>query len=51
MSTVKLIGKPQDGTTFVKKGFDDEVPFEFKTDQGKTYLIFLYICLVFISLT
>ncbi|KAG1330862.1 Peptidylprolyl isomerase [Cocos nucifera] len=31
--TVKLIGKLQDGTTFVKKGYDDEVPFEFKTDQ------------------
>ncbi|XP_008792944.2 70 kDa peptidyl-prolyl isomerase-like [Phoenix dactylifera] len=31
--TVKLIGKLQDGTVFVKKGYDDEVPFEFKTDE------------------
>nr|XP_010926682.1 70 kDa peptidyl-prolyl isomerase [Elaeis guineensis] len=31
--TVKLIGKLQDGMIFVKKGYDDEVPFEFKTDQ------------------
>ncbi|XP_008794657.1 70 kDa peptidyl-prolyl isomerase-like [Phoenix dactylifera] len=31
--TVKLIGKLQDGTVFVKKGYDDEAPFEFKTDE------------------
>ncbi|KAK9068705.1 hypothetical protein SSX86_012820 [Deinandra increscens subsp. villosa] len=29
---VKLIGKLQDGTVFVKKGYD-EVPFEFKIDE------------------
>lgn len=33
---VKLIGKLQDGTMFLKKGHDieDEL-FEFKTDEGK----------------
>lgn len=32
---VKLIGKLQDGTVFVKKGHDDsEELFEFKTDEG-----------------
>lgn len=30
---VKLIGKLQDGTVFFKKGYDDEQPFEFKTDE------------------
>nr|XP_025647499.1 peptidyl-prolyl cis-trans isomerase FKBP65-like [Arachis hypogaea] len=30
---VKLIGKLQDGTIFVKKGHDDEHPFEFKIDE------------------
>ncbi|XP_072992366.1 70 kDa peptidyl-prolyl isomerase-like [Typha latifolia] len=30
---VKLIGKLQDETVFVKKGHDDEEPFEFKTDE------------------
>ncbi|XP_057720136.1 peptidyl-prolyl cis-trans isomerase FKBP65-like [Arachis stenosperma] len=30
---VKLIGKLQDGTIFVKKGHDDEQPFEFKIDE------------------
>ncbi|CAL9747576.1 unnamed protein product, partial [Musa acuminata subsp. burmannicoides] len=30
---VKLIGKLQDGTVFVKKGHDDQEPFEFKTDE------------------
>lgn len=30
---VKLIGKLQDGTVFVKKGHDDEQPFEFKIDE------------------
>ncbi|KAL8259995.1 hypothetical protein R6Q59_027948 [Mikania micrantha] len=29
---VKLVGKLQDGTVFVKKGYD-EVPFEFKIDE------------------
>lgn len=31
--TVKLIGKLQDGTVFVKKGYDDEAPLEFKSDE------------------
>ncbi|XP_058103194.1 70 kDa peptidyl-prolyl isomerase-like [Magnolia sinica] len=31
--TVKLIGKLQDGTVFLKKGHDEEEPFEFKTDE------------------
>ncbi|KAL3020330.1 hypothetical protein AAZX31_05G138900 [Glycine max] len=30
---VKLIGKLQDGTVFVKKGYVDEQPFEFKIDE------------------
>ncbi|XLR33573.1 hypothetical protein HN51_042848 [Arachis hypogaea] len=30
---VKHIGKLQDGTVFVKKGHDDEQPFEFKIDE------------------
>uniref|UniRef100_A0A6V7QY20 peptidylprolyl isomerase n=1 Tax=Ananas comosus var. bracteatus TaxID=296719 RepID=A0A6V7QY20_ANACO len=30
---VKLIGKLEDGTAFVKKGHDGEEPFEFKTDE------------------
>uniref|UniRef100_M1D470 peptidylprolyl isomerase n=1 Tax=Solanum tuberosum TaxID=4113 RepID=M1D470_SOLTU len=32
---VKLIGKLQDGTVFVKKGHDEEEPFEFKIDEEK----------------
>lgn len=33
---VKLIGKLQDGTVFLKKGHDSEDDlFEFKTDEGK----------------
>lgn len=32
--SVKLIGKLQDGTVFLKKGHDDEQPFEFKIDEG-----------------
>lgn len=32
--SVKLIGKLQDGTVFVKKGYVDEQPFEFKIDEG-----------------
>lgn len=31
---VKLIGKLQDGTVFLKKGHDSEELFEFKTDEG-----------------
>ncbi|RWR79920.1 peptidyl-prolyl isomerase-like protein [Cinnamomum micranthum f. kanehirae] len=30
---VKLIGRLQDGTIFLKKGHDEEEPFEFKTDE------------------
>ncbi|WMV48426.1 hypothetical protein MTR67_041811 [Solanum verrucosum] len=30
---VKLIGKLQDGTVFVKKGHDEEEPFEFQIDE------------------
>lgn len=30
---VKLIGKLQDGTVFLKKGHDDDQPFEFKIDE------------------
>lgn len=30
---VNLIGKLQDGTVFVKKGHDEEPPFEFKVDE------------------
>lgn len=32
---VKLIGKLDDGTMFVKKGHDGEEPFEFKTDEDQ----------------
>lgn len=32
---VKLIGKLEDGTLFVKKGHDGEEPFEFKTDEDQ----------------
>ncbi|KAJ1279199.1 hypothetical protein BS78_04G136900 [Paspalum vaginatum] len=32
---VKLIGKLDDGTLFVKKGHDGEEPFEFKTDEDQ----------------
>ncbi|WVZ75369.1 hypothetical protein U9M48_023427 [Paspalum notatum var. saurae] len=32
---VKLIGKLDDGTVFVKKGHDGEEPFEFKTDEDQ----------------
>lgn len=34
MVPVKLIGRLQDGTIFLKKGHDEEEPFEFKTDEG-----------------
>jgi hypothetical protein len=30
---VKLIGKLEDGTVFLKKGHDGEEPFEFKVDE------------------
>lgn len=37
--TVKLIGKLQDGTVFIKKGDDDgEELFEFKTDEGLLHI-------------
>ena len=33
---MKLIGKLQDGTVFLKKGYDDgDELFEFKTDEGQ----------------
>uniref|UniRef100_A0ACD5Z275 Uncharacterized protein n=1 Tax=Avena sativa TaxID=4498 RepID=A0ACD5Z275_AVESA len=32
---VKLIGKLEDGTVFVKKGHNGEEPFEFKTDEDQ----------------
>lgn len=32
--SVKLIGKLEDGTIFVKKGHEEEPPFEFKIDEG-----------------
>lgn len=33
---VKLVGKLQDETIFLKKGYDEE-PFEFKIDEGKNH--------------
>ncbi|KAF9610973.1 hypothetical protein IFM89_026253 [Coptis chinensis] len=33
VAKVKLIGKLQDGTVFLKKGHDDDELFEFKTDE------------------
>ena len=30
---MRLVGKLEDGTVFVKKGHDGEEPFEFKTDE------------------
>ncbi|XP_058735873.1 70 kDa peptidyl-prolyl isomerase-like [Vicia villosa] len=35
---VKLIGKLQDGTIFLKKGHDDDQPFEFKIDEEQVIL-------------
>jgi FK506-binding protein 4/5 len=32
---VRLTGKLEDGTLFVKKGHDSEEPFEFKTDEDQ----------------
>lgn len=42
---MKLIGKLQDGTVFVKKGHDEQEPFEFKTDEGLIALISYFCCL------
>lgn len=38
---MKLIGKLQDGTVFVKKGHGDDENdlFEFKTDEGTPFFI------------
>lgn len=41
MLPVKLIGKLQDGAIFLKKGHDEEEPFEFKTDEGKIRIFLL----------
>ncbi|KAI3968091.1 hypothetical protein MKX01_015611 [Papaver californicum] len=35
VAKVKLTGKLQDGTIFLKKGHDEEEPFEFKTDNDE----------------
>ncbi|XP_042042379.1 peptidyl-prolyl cis-trans isomerase FKBP62-like isoform X2 [Salvia splendens] len=32
---VKLIGKLPDGTAFLRKGYDDEPPFEFRVDEDQ----------------
>ena len=37
--SVKFIGKLQDGTVFIKKGYDDEQPFEFKIDEGMLMIV------------
>lgn len=38
---MKVIGKLQDGTVFLKKGQDEgEELFEFKTDQGDIVVVF-----------
>lgn len=37
--SVKLIGKLQDGTVFVKKGYDEEPPFEFRVDEGNIFVL------------
>lgn len=37
---VKLIGKLQDGTVFLKKGHEEgEEPFEFKTEEGNVVVV------------
>lgn len=46
---MKLIGKLQDGTVFLKKGHDDgDELFEFKTDEGKYWsnplLVISFVC-------
>jgi FKBP-type peptidyl-prolyl cis-trans isomerase len=43
---VKLIGKLQDGTVFVKKGHEEE-PFEFKVDEGDDYMLVRVILIYF----
>lgn len=36
---MKVIGKLQDGTVFLKKGHDEgEELFEFKTDEGRSFV-------------
>lgn len=35
---VKLIGKLNDGTVFLRKGYYDELPFEFMVDEGNSML-------------
>lgn len=47
---VKLIGKLEDGTVFLKKGHEDgEEPVEFMTDEG-TSPVGLYSSLISVSL-
>lgn len=37
---MKLIGKLEDGTVFIKKGHnDDGEPLEFRTEEGTSYFI------------
>lgn len=36
---MKLMGRLQDGTVFVKKGHEEEKPFEFKIDEGNFFLL------------
>lgn len=56
---VKLMGKLQDGTVFLKKGHDEDELFEFKTEEGtddilsylgsgllSLYCLFYCICLL-----
>lgn len=38
---MKLIGKLQDGTVFVKKGHNEGEPFEFKIDEGNVFLLLI----------
>lgn len=50
---MKLVGKLQDGTVFLKKGHGDgEDLFEFKTDEGTKTVESLYIagllCILFL---
>lgn len=51
---VKIVGKLEDGTVFVKKGHDGDEPLEFKTDEGNLFfslmqampfIYFLFMCL------
>jgi len=34
LSVVKIVGKLEDGTLFLKKGHEGDEPLEFKTDEG-----------------